>query len=120
MTKAKEQKILSFAILIAGITCIIFAIIYYTTPPCFYLGAFEYFETYGGDAYTGIQNAAAQTANNIIHLNQSIESATKIFTLFAAGIFVIIGFLLLVLGTVKLIAAFSTNNPQQNLNDIPQ
>jgi len=28
-------------------------------------GAWERSEAYGGDAYTGIQNAAAQTANNV-------------------------------------------------------
>lgn len=28
-------------------------------------GGHEYFESYGGDAYTGIQNAAARTANNV-------------------------------------------------------
>lgn len=30
-----------------------------------YDGSYEWSETYGGDAYTGIQNAAAQTANNV-------------------------------------------------------
>ena len=28
-------------------------------------GRYMGFETYGGDAYTGIQNAAARTANNV-------------------------------------------------------
>ncbi len=31
----------------------------------FSCGAYENYKEYGGDAYTGIQNAAAQSANNI-------------------------------------------------------
>ena len=31
------------------------------------------FESYGGDAYTGIQNAAASTGNNVIYLAQVCE-----------------------------------------------
>ena len=36
-------------------------------------GYWESSMTYGGDAYTGIQNAAAQSANNIIYLGDMIQ-----------------------------------------------
>lgn len=39
----------------------------------FYSGSYVNFEKYGGDAYTGIQNAAADTANNILCLNETIQ-----------------------------------------------
>ena len=35
---------------------------------CLEDGLYESSITYGGDAYTGIQNAAAQTANNLIYI----------------------------------------------------
>lgn len=63
-------------------------------------GSYEMSVTYGGDAYTGIQNAAAQTANNI----QDLGDLTKVG----------FGFLLLILGFLaiwyfvgKLISLFS-------------
>jgi hypothetical protein len=34
----------------------------------FSVGSYEWNSSYGGDAYTGIQNAAAQTANNVQNL----------------------------------------------------
>lgn len=34
------------------------------------VGGSEEYESYGGDAYTGIQNAAAQTANNVQKTNE--------------------------------------------------
>ena len=37
-------------------------------------GGWEINNTYGGDAYTGIQNAAAQTANNVQRLAEIIRT----------------------------------------------
>ncbi len=46
---------------VTGLVSTVLGIICY----CFYTGGYESAVRYGGDAYTGIQNAAAQTANNI-------------------------------------------------------
>ena len=46
--------------------------IYLSLP--FYGWGYVNSEKYGGDAYTGIQNAAAYTANNIWRLNHAIQT----------------------------------------------
>lgn len=46
--------------------------IYLSVP--FYGGGYVLPEKYGDDAYTGIQNAVADTANNILHLNYEIQT----------------------------------------------
>ena len=55
--------------LISGVISVIlgFVISGYTA------GNLETFTSYGGDAYTGIQNAAAQTANNVMYLTKVIK-----------------------------------------------
>lgn len=60
---------------------------------CFgmYSGGYESNETYGGDAYTGIQNAAAQTANNVQFLNQNITTAFGYVFVLSAATFASIG-----------------------------
>lgn len=57
----KNRK--SFFVII-GIVAIVLGVV------CFILdvGSYESNIAYGGDAYTGIQNAAAQTANNVMCL----------------------------------------------------
>ena len=39
----------------------------------YYSGRYTSYESYGGDAYTGIQNAAADTAVNVNYLGDSIS-----------------------------------------------
>lgn len=56
-----NKKLLKTGGLILGILAIIFAIVVF----CMDTGSFEGAEFYGGDAYTGIQQAAAQSANNV-------------------------------------------------------
>lgn len=38
-----------------------------------YKGTIVCYESYGGDAYTGIQHAAADTAVNVIYLTESVN-----------------------------------------------
>ena len=54
------------------------------------VGYYETSEKYGGDAYTGIQNAAAQTANNILYLGKTIRTALTSF-LAIQGLAMILG-----------------------------
>lgn len=58
------KKIFSVLLLLTGVLSIILS--FYTFNAS--MGGYESNITYGGDAYTGIQNAAAQTANNIRNL----------------------------------------------------
>lgn len=61
----------------------IFSCIYGTSSIDYY-GVYESPEIYGGDAYTGIQNAATTTANNINELGDTISNCFK-------GLYLVIG-----------------------------
>lgn len=64
-----------------GILSIIFSI------RCFNMedGSYEPNATYGGDAYTGMQNASAQAANNIQDLTKNVNQGMG-FMLMIAGL----------------------------------
>ncbi len=70
-----------------SIIAIIFAIISFSMDT----GSYSNFKSYGGDAYTGIQNAAARTANNV----QDLAGIVK--TIGGLG-FLMTGFILFVVG----------------------
>ncbi len=61
-----------------------------------YTGGYESSERYGGDAYTGIQNAAAQTANNVEQLSTIVSEGfgwlflLSSFTMFACGLYQVV------------------------------
>lgn len=61
------MKKLSFIVI--GIVAIVCAIICISSDT----GSYEAAEFYGGDAYTGIQQAAAQTANNVRTLTELVS-----------------------------------------------
>ena len=66
-----KEKAFSALGIISGIISIVFSIIVF----CMDNGSWENSLQYGGDAYTGIQNAAAQTANNIQALSDIFKIA---------------------------------------------
>ena len=61
-TLSQNTRLKRIVFLAIGIVAIILAII----CACADTGAYESAKYYGGDAYSGIQQAAAQTANNLI------------------------------------------------------
>lgn len=71
----KSKKFLTMAFFIIAIISLIFAV------SCFGLdtGYRELNQTYGGDAYTGIQNASAQAANNMAILSENINYISGMF-----------------------------------------
>ena len=62
----KNNKTLHAIILLIGIAAIVLGIMCFAANKGYTVS----FETYGGDAYTGIQNAAARTASNIAKSNE--------------------------------------------------
>ena len=65
------MKVISNIIgIISGIISIVFAFVVNDMD----IGFYESSYTYGGDAYTGIQNAAAQTANNVKDLADLVRT----------------------------------------------
>ena len=77
-------------------------------------GSYESYKTYGGDAYTGIQQASAQAANNI----QDLAGIAK----FGLGsILLIVGLLLIVLAITKADTvdySFKLNSLEKNTEEI--
>lgn len=90
--KPKAKKNLGMLIsliggMVSGLVSLFFGIMMYSMPT----GYWESSERYGGDAYTGIQNAAAQTANNVQDLAQIAQQGFA-FVLMAAGLITVFVF----------------------------
>ena len=62
------KKIAAILFVVIGIVSIIMSFEAYDLPT----GGYESSSAYGGDAYTGIQNAAAQTANNVRYVTEAV------------------------------------------------
>ena len=70
-------KLLKIFGICLGVLAIIFAAVVFSGG----VGYYEANEAYGGDAYTGIQNAAAQSANNIMYVGETVQIALGCFLL---------------------------------------
>ena len=92
------KKSFATLFLLIGILSVILSFVAFGSD----VGYFEYNETYGGDAYTGIQNAAAQTARNVKFLAEAV-------TFSSGSILLVIGLTLIVYGLKKLLSAEDTN-----------
>ncbi len=90
----KKNTTLGTAFIFIALVSLVFAIVCFNME----IGYEPWRETYGGDAYTGIQNAAADTARNIADTNNIIKTI-------AGFAFVIVG---LAFGSVG-IANFQEN-----------
>lgn len=86
---SKRTGLFSIGGIISGIISIIFGIIMFQKNT----GYSAYAETYGGDAYTGIQNAAVRTANNVQMLGEIVKDGLG-FLLIAIGLVAVFYFAL--------------------------
>lgn len=68
-------KLMKTLALILGIVSLVLCVVVFSGS----VGYRESFLQYGGDAYTGMQNASAQTANNVMYLGQTIRMALAFF-----------------------------------------
>ena len=108
MEKQVGKKIGAIGITLTGIMAIVFAIMCWLYWESYVnVGSYISFETYGGDAYTGIQNAAAATANNVRSLIRVVGYATSNLIHYMGYLLFTIGVLLLVSGVSKTITVFS-------------
>lgn len=86
------KKLFGIALIIIGVLAIVFAFdCNRSWQSDSALGVYVYSEKYGGDAYTGMQNAAAQTANNVLKLTEAL-------TLNMGRLFLILGLTLVCVG----------------------
>ena len=125
MNKQLGKKIGAIGIILTGIMAIIFGIICWSYCESYsYYGDCVMYETYGGDAYTGIQNAAADTANNINDLISVIGCATSTLINYMGYLLFTIGVLLFVVGIAKTFSAFQKETKvienTQNITNVQQ
>jgi len=77
--------------IVVGVISIVFAILCFVLQPDLYEGSIVSDQYYGGDAYTGIQHAAAATARNVYYLNQNITELSKVIMMAFGFLFIIVG-----------------------------
>jgi hypothetical protein len=84
----KKKQLLGFVLMGIGVLALIFGLI------CFSMndGSYVSTQSYGGDAYTGIQNAAARTANNLETLTGNLITMGGFFFVITALILLVVGF----------------------------
>lgn len=70
----KSKRVTGFFLLVAAIVSVIFGIVCFNSYPSSVTIKYVEYEYYGGDAYTGIQNAAADTANNVKANDATVRS----------------------------------------------
>lgn len=68
------KKVLAICLIVIGVVAIALGVVSFLKTSENNYASYASKETYGGDAYTGIQNAAATTANNVRALNYNLES----------------------------------------------
>lgn len=83
-----SKRTISIFGIITGIIIIIIGLTNFNANYCSYVSK----ETYGGDAYTGIQQAAAQAANNAYYINRNLVLFCRI-AFIITGVLVILHYL---------------------------
>lgn len=81
------KKILAIAFVVIGLLSVILGLSAYGLDT----GYYESSSAYGGDAYTGIQNAAAQTANNVRYVTEAVASVGGSILLVTGLVLILVG-----------------------------
>ena len=109
----KSKRVTGFFLLVAAIVSVIFGIVCFNSYPSLDTTKYVKYEYYGGDAYTGIQNAAADTANNV---QANVETVKDNYYLIARGFgfaLIIAGIVLLGCGVGKFFAASACDDAER-------
>lgn len=101
-----KKKIFGIGLLVIAVVCLVFSIL------CFNMefdssGSYESYKSYGGDAYTGIQNAAAQTANNVKNLSYELAEIGNSVTSCIGYGFIVTTLFFVAVGLYFLLGEFS-------------
>lgn len=113
MEETLKKKIWAIGLVSIGVAAIVFAIICFCHG-FYFSGSYVYHITYGGDAYTGIQNAAADTANNVKYLGSLLSNAAHFSGVCTGFLLLVVGALLLLVGILKGVDAFTKKNIVEN------
>ncbi|MBE7061340.1 MAG: SHOCT domain-containing protein [Clostridiales bacterium] len=87
-----KKQVLGLVFVIIAFISLIFAIVCFSM----YCGKYTFYEYYGGDAYTGIQQAAADTSYNVLIGNQNSAVMGGFFFLLVSFTFTSIGIINLI------------------------
>lgn len=93
MNAKQLSMVKPICLIVIGALSVIFSIVCFAADT----GAFERQSAYGGDAYTGIQNAGAITANNV-------KCVAQICSIGFGGVFLLAGLTLLAVGIASLLS----------------
>ena len=85
-----KKKLMAYICLAIAALSLIFAIVCFTMDVDYVRGSTESNSSYGGDAYTGIQNAAAQTATNVYYMNKNLSNFASCIVTMGGFFFVIV------------------------------
>lgn len=102
MFTLKKKDLFAYACLAIAVLAFIFAIVCFATNSSASNGSYESSKSYGGDAYTGIQNAAAQTANNVYYLSKNIQTLTACVATASGFFFLLVALIFALVGVKKL------------------
>ena len=110
----KKTMFQTIAYLTIGALCIIFAIVC-ISDTFYYHGFYTHvsYEYYGGDAYTGIQQAVADTANNVAEAGSNLALQLDAIFEVIGYIFIVMGLLLIANGINGLIIRGKYNSHRQ-------
>lgn len=109
-TTSNPKRVLGTSLIVIGILSIVLMAVCFLWEPDFTNGSTEKDKSYGGDAYTDIQNGVAQIANNTYLLNTNLEETVFCIKTGFACILLVAG---LTIGSVGLYqSGRSTDNRQ--------
>lgn len=117
MLKFNKKNLFSYICLAIALVSLIFAIVCFCTDTSYAFGSRESNATYGGDAYTGIQNAAAQTATNVYYLNKNIELLTSSVVLISGFFFLLVALCFTLTG-VKSLGLLEATQKEDTLEEV--
>ena len=93
-----SKAIISALIIIFGIIVFILGL----SETFDFYGYYTYYETYGGDAYTGIQHAAADTSKNLNNIGYLLEDFLNLLFVCGGVLIILFGSYLLASNVTKI------------------
>ena len=119
MPAFNKKNLFAYLCLAIAVLSLVFAIVCFSTDPSVANGSYESSKSYGGDAYTGIQNAAAQTANNVYYMNKNLQVLTTCVATTGGLFFLVVAFAFALVGVQKL-GLFEEAPKQETVAPAPQ
>lgn len=109
----KSKRVTGFFLLVAAIVAVIFGIICFNSSPASGDTSTVKKVSYNGDAYTGIQNATADAANNVLANHIAIRSTYYMIAQGFGFALIISGIVLLGCGVGKFFAASACDDAER-------